>query len=159
MSVLNKTEQGIIENIEKHGWFCMNVFDPEGEAPCFAYSIGFTKTLAAPEFIIFGLDSKLMHSMLWNIFRQIKSGAAVETDKIWEDLLEGYDCVGRLAKSSDLYSKYVCSSDWFWRRQGYDGHPPVHQIIWPGAKKGLFPWEEGCDDYVILQQPQLWSSK
>jgi hypothetical protein len=68
-------ERGILANIEEHGWFCTTVFDPNGEQPSFSYSVGFTKTLNCPEFIVFGLPTKLMPSMLWNVFRQISAGA------------------------------------------------------------------------------------
>lgn len=57
----------------------------------------------------------------------------------------------------DLFTEYATSANWFWNDQGQDGHPPVYQIAWPGARDGLFPWEEGCAEEVITAQPQLWS--
>ncbi len=152
----NEWQTNMLALIEKHGWYGMSVFDPKGERPDFSYSIGFTKTLSAPEFIVFGLNRELRHSMLWEVFRQIGAGAVPEEGKRWSDLLEGFDCVGREAIRSDLFEEYSTSADWFWRDQGHEGHPRVFQIVWPGALGGLFPWEEGCDQAVIESQDALW---
>jgi len=80
-------EVNMLATIEEHGWFCMSVFDPDGKQPEFSYSIGFSKTLDAPEFIVFGLNRELRHSMLWEVFRQIKAGAEPDEGKAWSDLL------------------------------------------------------------------------
>ena len=63
-------QQMVRDNVDKHGWFGTSVFDPDGKNPSFSYSVGFTKTLTAPDFIIFGLSRELMHSMLWSLFDQ-----------------------------------------------------------------------------------------
>ena len=158
MSELTDYEKNILENVEEHGWYATGVFDPDGEAPNFTYSTGFSKTLNAPEFIVFGLDNKLMHSMLWEVYRQIKAGAIPEDGKRWHDVLDGFDCISKKADSPELYEEYVRSADWFWGHSGNSGHPEVYQLVWPGAQQGLFPWEKDCDSYVISQQPQLWAT-
>ena len=135
-----------------------SVFDPEGINPDFTYSTGFTKTLGSPEVIVFGLDRKLMHSMIWNAFRDIQKGATLKDGGRWADLLEGFDCYVKRAEHAELFTEYAVSADWFWRHMGHEGHPEVFQIVWPGAQQGLFPWDEGCDPYVISQQPKLWRS-
>lgn len=48
-------ERKLLSNIDKHGWQFTYVFDPDGLKPDFGYSIGFSKSLNAPEFIV--LDS------------------------------------------------------------------------------------------------------
>ncbi|MEL6324483.1 MAG: DUF4262 domain-containing protein, partial [Pseudomonadota bacterium] len=72
-------------------------------------------------------------------------------------LLEGFDCVSVEADHPALFTEYATWSNWFWKTQGHDGHPPVYQIVWPGARDGLFPWEASCAEEVIAAQPQLWS--
>jgi len=158
MSELNDHEKNLITNVETHGWFATHVFDPDGNDPNFTYSTGFAKTLNVPEFIIFGLDQELMHDMLWEVFRQLESGAVPEDGMRWHDLIEGFHCISKKASHPDLHKEYTCSANWFWRREGHTTPLDVYQIVWPGAQQGLFPWEEGCNEYVISQQPQLWKN-
>ncbi len=82
-------EHRILATIGEHGWQCTSVFDPDGDDPSFSYSVGFTSALEAPEFIVFGLDIKLMHSMLWEVFRQIKDGKSVIDGDRWTGILDG----------------------------------------------------------------------
>lgn len=158
MRELNEYEINLIENVEKYGWFGNSVFDPDGKEPMFTYSTGFTKTLGAPEFIVFGLNKDLMHNMLWEVFHQIKAGAIPQDGMRWSNLLEGFDCISKKAVHPGLHKEYTCSANWFWRHQGHTDPLEVYQLVWPGAKQGLFPWEKGCDDFVISQQTQLWAT-
>lgn len=153
---MNDFEKDVIENVEKHGWFATTVFDPQGNDPMFTYSTGFSKTLNSVEFIIFGLDKSLMHDMLWQVFDQLKAGVVPQNDMRWSDLLNGFDCVSKKATHPKLYEEYVCTADWFWRHEGHKAHPEVYQLVWPGAQQGLFPWDPGCNPYVISQQTKLW---
>jgi len=146
----------ILSNIDKHGWYGIHVFDPDGELPSFTYSVGFSRTLNAPEFIIFGLSNELMHNMLWSVYKQIKEGKSVENNGVWSGLLSGFDCVSKHVTHSDTFSEYMVSSKWLWRQDGHEGIPEAYQIVWPGAVDGLFPWDEGCDQGVIDVQPRLW---
>ena len=58
--VLTATEHRILDGIAAHGWYSQHIFFPELEAPNFTYTIGFSETLNAPEFIIFGLHRDVM---------------------------------------------------------------------------------------------------
>lgn len=156
-SEYNEFESKLFKIVEEHGWQFNFVFDPDGEEPDFGYSIGFASTLNAPEFIVFGLPKELMQSMLWGVFRQIEKGAPVHDGAIWEDLLEGFSCVSRKASHPNLYKEYATSANWYWKQLGNNEPPEVYQLVWPGAQQGLFPWEEGCDQYVINMQPKLWT--
>jgi len=149
-------ERNILNNAERHGWFCSYVFDPDQEDPGFAYTVGFTESLAAPECIMFGLGQEIMHLALWEIFRQVKAGKALEDGARWGGLLEGFDCISRAVHPTNIKREYLNSAMWFWRHSGQDGLVPVYQIIWPGAVDGLFPWEEGCAELVRDLQPPLY---
>ena len=152
----NEFEANMLAKIEEHGWFCMSVFDPEGKKPEFSYSIGFSKTLDAPEFIVMGLNNELRHSMMWEVFHQIKDGAVPAEEMRWSDLLEGHECASKETTHPQLFTEYATSADWFWKEQGRTGHPQVFRLVWPGAVNGLFPWDEGCSDDVIDDQSALW---
>ncbi|KZK76883.1 hypothetical protein PsW64_04728 [Pseudovibrio sp. W64] len=159
MSKYSDYEEKVLSIIEKHGWQFTFVFDPEGLTPDFGYSVGFTTSLGAPEFIIFGLPRELMNSMLWEIHRQIKEGAIPTDGMRWNGLLEGFDCISRKATHKNLHSEYTTSANWLWQEKGNEGSAEVFQIVWPGAQQGLFPWDEGCAQDVIDAQPNLWLSE
>ena len=156
MTEYSDYEQKLFSVVEEHGWQFTFVFDPEGLTPDFGYSVGFTTSLSAPEFIIFGLPRELTHNMLWEIYRQIENGAFPVDGMRWQNLLEGFDCISRRATHEKLHSEYTASANWFWQEKGNAGNPEVYQIVWPGAQQGLFPWDDGCVQDVIDAQPRLW---
>ena len=125
--------------VEEHGWQFTFVFDPEGLTLDFGYSVGFTSSLGAPEFIIFGLPRALTNSMLWEVYKQIENGVIPEDGMRWKGLLGGFECISRKATHKDLHSEYTVSADWFWQEKGNAGNPEVYRIIWPGSRQGLFP--------------------
>jgi Domain of unknown function (DUF4262) len=142
---LNRIERDILDNIDKHGRFCMSVFDEEGGAPPFAYSIGFTKTLSCPEFIIFGLNQKTSHAILWNTFHAIQQGKTPTDGQRWEELAQGFECIIRSVHPTNIVREYLNSAIWFWGDPKQRGKSlEAFQIVWPDAS-GLFPWEEGCN--------------
>ncbi|MCA8902424.1 MAG: DUF4262 domain-containing protein [Hyphomonas sp.] len=153
----NHIERSIFENVGKHGWQSMSVFDPDGKLPGFTYSIGFATTLHAPEFIIFGLNRELMHNMLWEVFHQIRAGQIVSHGLHWKNIIGGFDCVSMHATHEDLFREYTTSARWYWQETGHTGVPEIYQLVWPGARDGLFPWDDGCDQGVIDLQPKLWA--
>ena len=156
MADYSEYEKALFANVEEHGWQFTYVFDPDGKTPDFGYSVGFTQSLDAPEFIIFGLPKDMISSMLWTTFRQMQDGARPSDGQHWSGLLEGFDCISRRACHPDLFTEYAVSAQWFWSQTGNAGHPEVYQLVWPGAKDGLFPWEDGCAQSVIDAQPALW---
>lgn len=156
MSIYSDYEAKLISFVEEHGWQFTYVFDPEGMESDFGYSVGFSESLHAPEFIVFGLPKKLMNNMLWEIYRQVRDGVLPKDGMRLGGLLEGFDCILRKAEHKDLYSKYVTSSSWLWRKNGNAGEPEVYQVVWPGSQQGLFPWQNGCAQDVIDAQPNLW---
>ena len=156
-SELNDYERKILDNIDEHGWFCTSVFDPNGDEPSFAYSIGFSRTFGGPEFIVFGLGAELMHSMLWDTFRQLQDGKQAEDESCWSGLLDGFDCISRSVHPSNIVQDWFNSAMWFWsdieRRTGL---PAAMQLVWPSSKSGRFPWEPDCEQDVRDLQPTLW---
>ena len=150
-------ENKIVSTVEEHGWFCSHVFDPDKEEPDFSYSVGFTETLNCPEFIVFGLPHELMHSMLWSIFRDIKGGITPYDDRVWSNLLKGFDCVIKKVHSDNIPMNYLNSARWYWNLHlGKSELLQAYQIVWPGAASGRFPWDENCPLEVIEMQPPLY---
>jgi len=153
---LDDHEQRIVDDVEEYGWFCSGVFDPEQKEPDFSYSVGFTKTLNAPEFIVFGLPLKLMHSMLWEVFRQIKDGKVPEDNQRWSKLIEGFDCISRPVHPTNIVREYLNSAMWFWGNPAEHGQLKAFQLVWPSSKTGLFPWDADCAQEVRDRQPPLY---
>ncbi len=152
----NDYEHKLLLNIIEHGWQCSHVFDPKAILPDFSYTVGFSQTLNAPEFITFGLSRDLMQNMLWEVFRQVKDGLNISDNMQLKGLIDGFDCIAKKAQHKDLFTEYATHANWLWKLNENEGHPDVYQIIWPGAQQGLFPWDEGCAQDVIDAQPKLW---
>ena len=100
-------EREILQNIDEDGWHSTSVVDPHGNEPTFSYSVGFTRTLACPEFIVIGLEPKLMHSMLSETFLQIRGGKPPEEGAHWTGLLDGFHCISRVVHPTNVIR------DWF----------------------------------------------
>lgn len=149
-------EQQILENIRTHGWFCTCVFDPNGERPSFAYSVGFTKTLNCPEFIVFGLEPKTMQSMLWEAFEQIRDGKGPEDGQVWHNLINDYECISRSVHPTNIVRDYFNSAMWFWNAPNEQNALKAFQLVWPGNGSGLFPWDDNCPQVVCDYQPPLY---
>lgn len=156
MATYSDYEQRLVANVDRFGWQATHVFDPDGAEPNFTYTVGLAVSLKSPEFIVFGLPKSLMHSMLAEVQRQIADGRKVEDGQRWTGLVEGFDCIGRRATHPALFTDFAVSAQWFWNDRGHAGVPEVMQIVWPSAVSGLFPWEPGCAQSVIDDQPRLW---
>lgn len=155
---LAEYRQLILADVEAYGWFCVVVLgDDEAGSPPFAYSVGFTETLGCPEFLVFGLPDELMFAMLEGVFLQIEGGRVPEDGARWGGLIEGFECVSRAVDPARLGSGLTDHADWFRRERGGDEPAPVHQLVWPGADDGLFPWDEGCELDVVLLQPPMYA--
>ncbi|MCR6643672.1 MAG: DUF4262 domain-containing protein [Terricaulis sp.] len=149
-------ERDILSNVKEHGWFCSSVFDPKGKSPSFSYSVGFTQTLQAPEFIVFGLDTKLMHAMLWQVFRALKAGRVPADMQRWAGLLEGHECILRAVHPTNVVRDYLNSAMWFWGDPDERGPLQAFQIFWPAVGGNLFPWDSSCPQVVRDSQPALY---
>ena len=158
--MLTEFQQNIVDGVIEHGWYTVGVFADQ-DGPSFNYTIGFCETLGAPEFVICGLPNKLMHSMLWEAFRKIKSGAMQVKDLArWSDLIEGFDCISRPVHASHIGPNYFASSLWYRKhRSGVPVPLSGFQLFWPSSTTGLFPWEAGCSEEVRKLQPQLYLPK
>ena len=153
--MLDEAERKIVDDVARYGFHSLNVGAGNGE-PHFRYSIGFWETIASPDLIVFGLDPKLMHSMLWEILRQIQAGNSLSDHKGYSDLVEGSGCIVRKVHTSRL-REYFGFGLWYRGHKGYDPMTLVaYQVFWPGVTQGLFPWEPGCVEIVQESQPQLY---
>lgn len=154
---LTDFEKSVIDVVQKHGCMVLSVFDPDQIEPDFSYSIGFPETVGQAEVIVFSLPKSLRASMINEILRQMVEESLVLKDgaKIG-NLLEGYDCVARRIVDPRVLREHFGSAIWYHRHQRNAELAEAYQIVWPGARQGKFPWEDGCAQDVIDDQPALY---
>ncbi|WP_395394006.1 DUF4262 domain-containing protein [Novosphingobium sp. BL-8A] len=155
---LDEQEQAVLDNVRDHGCQSQFVFDPDGKEPDFAYSIGFPVSVGQPEVIVYGLRRDLMHFMVNEMRRQCAGGLVLGEGVVVSGLLEGFDCVLRHVTDPVAIKEHLGWAIWYHRSQHGNAVKEAYQIVWPGAQQGLFPWDNGCDDYVISQQPALYQT-
>ncbi|MGP1353712.1 MAG: DUF4262 domain-containing protein [Parasphingopyxis sp.] len=154
---LDSAEQKVVADIHEHGCHVMHVFDEHGTYPDFSYSIGFPETVSQPEVIVFGLKPELMHYMINDVHRQCSNGLELQDGIEVGDLVEDHDCKLRFVHDKASIREHFSFAIWYHRSQRKERMTEAYQIVWPGAKQGLFPWEEGCDTDVIDAQPALYA--
>ena len=155
--MLEPGEQRVVDDIAAYGWHCTLVPEDE-EGPGFSYSIGLGDTLGAPELIVFGLKHKLMHTMIWQAFHQIKEGRKIEADARYLELIGDFPCITKPVHPS-WHREYFGYALWYYRYRNKLAEFRAFQIFWPGKLDGLFPWEDGVDEYVAWCQPRLYFPK
>jgi hypothetical protein len=155
---LNKYERDIITNINNSGCHINLVFDPEGEDPEFAYSVGFVQSVGQPEVIVFGLGD-LMGSMINDCLRACRGGLQLTDGVEVLGLLRDHRCVAREVHPSWFIIDYFNSAMWFHETQLKKPLEQAVQLVWPDATNGLLPWEEGCGELTIAYQPALYEPR
>ena len=151
---LTDYEIKLLSNVEEFGCHVTTVFDPDGTDPSFSYSAGFTETVEQGEVIVFGLGHDLMHRMINLTLDECREGLVLADGMSIQGLLEGFDVIARKIPFSGLDREHFNSSMWFHQYRFDSELRSAFQLVWPGAQQGLFPWEAGCDEYVIkIQQP------
>jgi len=153
---LNPFEQKILKNVSDHGCHINFVFDPEGDKPSFAYSVGFEETVGQPEVIVFGLPNEIMQSMINITMSLCREGLVLQDMTQIDGLLEGFACFARDVIPEQIVPDYFNSAIWYHRARTGEPLSRAVQIVWPGAVDGLFPWDEGCDASVRDWQPAMW---
>jgi len=85
------------------------------------------------------------------IGQEVRAGKRHEPRGEYADILQDpYRCAFREVDRQH-YSDYVGYALWFYEHDPF----PLMQCFWPD-KKGLFPWDDGCNHYVKNAQPLLF---
>lgn len=87
--------------------------------------------------------------MINSIGDRVKTGETFEPGKGYADIIGNFDLQFRPMHPSHYWDWLNCAC-WF-----YDNDPntfPVLQCFYPDMK-GKFPWEPGCEQWAIAQQP------
>ena len=148
IEMLDASEQNVVAQVRKHGWFRTNVFEDE-DGPGFSYTTGFWSGLNCPEVVVFSLASKIAHDVLWDVFRDVRAGATLTTGQRLSGVFGNVEAVF-LPVAKEAYPDYLGWNRWFY---GGDDWPCI-QLIWPDAS-GAFPWEDGYPGRFKESQPNL----
>jgi hypothetical protein len=138
----------IVDDVAEYGWHVVWVL-AEGDAPEFAFSVGFFQSYEHPELVIFGLQSKTAHSILATCLERIQDGHPFAGGQVRSDILVDYS-VAVLEIDKRYYREYLGSAIGF-----YDGLDfPALQLVWPDESH-RFPWEPDCKPATVAAQPIL----
>ena len=117
--------------------------------PPFSYTIGLHHSYAQPEFIIFGLDAGISHSILGVLAKAAAAGEMYALDEPCDALIDNYSCVFVEVPKSQ-YEDYVLSALWLNGSNAF----PLYQVVWPDSE-GRFPWHKDAAEDFTLEQPVL----
>lgn len=146
----NDYERSVLANVESFGWHCTSVTPKmESQQPPFSYTVGLSYSYGHPEFVIFGLPSKVSYSILSALAEAAESGKMWPLNEPCNDLLEGYPCVFVKVPRERQYD-YVFSALWFYAEHEFS----LYQVVWPDSE-GHFPWHPAADRSFQTEQPVL----
>ena len=145
---MDESDRKALSDIEEYGCHVLNVMEGEGE-PSFSYSIGINKKQEKPDVIIFGLKSKLAHSMINNYRNRLLEGEIFAPGNYYSGFIEGFDvCFVEVNKKH--YKEHFGWGLWL-----HDGNDfKMLQLVWP-TTDGIWPWSEGKTDFYKWAQPIL----
>jgi hypothetical protein len=151
---MSDSDAKLLHDIQRVGWHVIKVFAREAkERPYWAFSIGLFHSFGHPEVVLFGLPLDRCMTLVNVIGREVQAGKRYRHGEEYADILqEPYKCAFRHVPRA-RYRDYVGYALWFYENDAF----PLLQCFWPD-KKGRFPWDDGCDDYVRDAQPLLFIS-
>jgi uncharacterized protein DUF4262 len=141
-------DQKVIDDIKEYGWHVVLIPEQDG-TPGWAFTIGLTRSFGHPEFVVFGLRSKVAHWLLNEIGKRIRSGHRFQVGENVQGLLESATCTLRPVATT-WFRWFFGYAQWFYGGAKFD----VLQVIWPDWS-GRFPWDDGFDAAPLLPQPLL----
>jgi hypothetical protein len=145
----NEVDERIFRNVRKHGCHIVDIIDAD---PKFAFSIGLFLNYGHPEFIIFGMPSDNAQTVINHVRDHVADGQKFADGDICDDLFTDGDKICFWQVPFEAYPEYLGTACWFYGESGLVF--PCLQIIWQDANH-RFPWEAGCQPYVIKGQPLL----
>jgi len=91
-------------DVERFGFAVVCVYGDD-DGPEFAFSMGLYHTFKHPEIIVFGLSFDLARWVIRELAQRIDDGEKCEVDRLYDGLLEGYQCTFRNVPK-DSYPDY-----------------------------------------------------
>jgi hypothetical protein len=145
---LDADEKEFVAKLREHGWFNTTV-PADDQGPGFSYTTGFWAGMSAPEVIVFSLKFEIAHNVFWDLYRDLRAGAAFPSGQRLPNVFGNTEAVF-LPVSKAHYRDFLGWNRWFYSGDEF----PCSQLIWPD-KGGKFPWETGFDKDFVDDQPNL----
>lgn len=136
----------VASEIREFGWHGLHIFSTKADELPFSYSIGFAESYGAPEVLVFNVERKKAHNLLWACANVLKDGGKftpdVKDDRILSNSYEVVFKVLRLA----AYGEYLGTA------QRYYGSSPFSAVVmFLPDREHRYPWEAGYD-YVDVTE-------
>ncbi|MFE7077065.1 DUF4262 domain-containing protein [Streptomyces sp. NPDC057620] len=143
---LDPRVQSTVDVIEQHGWQ-VTMIPADDHGPGWAYTIGLWHSHRLPEVAMFGLDVRLMQTVLNDLAQQAVAGQRLEAGQERHDVAS----VPVVLKAVDYrwYKAFFGTAISYYRKPPF----PVLQVVWPG-RDGAFPWQPGGEG-LVRHQPRL----
>ena len=122
------------------------------------YSVGFPETYGVPDCIVVGLPRQALINVITAVHEHVSQGKVPIHGARWDGLLpEPFQCRSIALPSQDALGRYrMLSAEWYWRQVMKRTEPlQAFQIVWPGERTNLFPWDPECPQDVLELQPVL----
>lgn len=148
----------IAKRIERHGWTGIYVGD-YSTAPTWAYTIGFRRSLGAPEVVVFDIPQDAANAVFHEVFREIQAGELVIRDgERWrpDDGPMVWRKVHPSRFADDPEQPWLSLALTFGGMLGpSDKEFDAYQLV-VGDTEGNLPWEPGYDERLRPRQRALW---
>ncbi|WP_397404276.1 DUF4262 domain-containing protein [Phenylobacterium sp.] len=149
--------RGLYRRVRKHGWAGLYV-GAYGEAPAWAYSLGFDETLDQPEVVMFDVPRDIASGVLWQAFDDLKSGELrFEEGATWS-MGEDHPPIWRKVHPSQISGVVgwlSLAQQRRFARTGQFSGLEAFQLVLPDPE-GHYPWEPGYDEHLRPRQPALY---
>ncbi len=151
-------KRGITRSVDRNGWTAIYVGD-YSTAPTWAYTIGFRRSLKAPEIIVFDIPQASANALFQELFCELKTGELVIRDgERWrpDD--------GVLVWRKVHPNRFVDDLEQPWLGLAFDFNLVLsvdpqdfeaYQLVMSDAD-GNLPWEPGYDERLRTRQRALW---
>lgn len=145
---LDVVDKKVMTDIVRDGWSCIAVFPTRDEPGLpFNYTVGLSLE-NWPELLIMGMDSTMMHKLLWGIVQEMQKGVEFRpntySDKVLKDLRAAFVEIDDPATDEFPMSMTINMMDSF----------HALQVVWPDAND-RFPWHDDFDPKFADRQVLL----
>ena len=136
----------LTDDVARRGFGVLWVFDEEGDAPDFAYTVGLWESCRHPEFVVVGLPQEASMHVMSQISRMVIAGERFSEGNRVRNVLERFDIL-----IGPVDPKFI--HDNMGQSVRFSGEPGLvaQQVLWPD-RSGTFPSEVGFDPRLARRQ-------
>ena len=149
----------LLEDVEQFGCHVISVVDPDGNAPPFSYSVGFSQTFGQGEVIVIGLVPEDGHWVINDLKEKIRFEDFILADNLRiPEILSECDLMCRSIPAERIVRDYFNSALWFHDQLFKKPLTTAFQLVWPDPV-GFYPWDDQCDSELLALQTPLYEPR